>query len=172
MQTLNLIVMIMLGLIIILEVIAIALLLFRKIELPESATIKSLEFAIREIKEKLLPNLPQNVLNAIKGSKAEREGHLLELLTVMSLTEYDRVFYFGSRPIDYIGIKFDSDKAGVYFIEIKKQGKKRREQLSPEERQLQKLIEERKVYYLSISASPVAVAEDITERLTTAQPAD
>lgn len=131
MQTFNLII-IMLGLLIILEAIAIALLLFRKTERPADSAIESLKSMIGEIKDRM-QKLPENVLNAIKRSKAEREGHLLELLAVMSLTEYDRLFYFGSRPIDYIGIKFDSDKAGVYFIEIKKQGKKRTG-LSPDEK--------------------------------------
>ena len=132
----------------------------RKVELPDIESLaEKLRFAlaseasVREIRE-LLEDLPRDVLESITRSLGKRTGRLNELLATIELTHYDRLFYFGGSPIDFVGIKYDE---GVDFIEVKT-GKAR---LSADEMKLRELIEAGKVNYVPLSVEKIGMVEEV-----------
>jgi predicted Holliday junction resolvase-like endonuclease len=132
----------------------------RKAEAPAIAELESkLRFAlasadsVREI-QRLLEGLPRDVLKSITTSEAVRAGKLNELLATLELTQYDRLFYLGGEPIDFVGIKYD---AGVDFIEVKT-GKAR---LTEDEKRLKDLIELKMVNYVPLSVQRIGIAEEV-----------
>ena len=132
----------------------------RKVELPDIETLaEKLRFAlaseasVREIRE-MLEDLPRDVLESITRSLGKRTGRLNELLATIELTHYDRLFYFGGSPIDFVGIKYDE---GVDFIEVKT-GKAR---LSEDEKKLRELIEAGRVNYVPLSVEKIGMVEEV-----------
>ena len=132
----------------------------RKVELPDIEGLEQkLRFAlaseasVREIRE-LLEDLPRDVLGSITRSEAVRSGKLNELLATIELAHYDRLFYFGGSPIDFVGIKYDE---GVDFIEVKT-GKAR---LSEDERKLRELIAAGRVNYVPLSVEKIGMVEEV-----------
>ena len=71
--------------------------------------------SVEEIRRNL-ESLPRDVLKSITSSEAVRAGKLNELLATLELTHYDRLFYLGGNPVDFVGIKYG---VGVDFIEVK-----------------------------------------------------
>ena len=132
----------------------------RKVELPDiEALAEKLRFAlaseasVREIQD-MLRDLPRDVLESITRSRAKRSGTLNELLATIELTHYDRLFYFGGSPIDFVGIKYEE---GVDFIEVKT-GKAR---LSEDEKKLRELIEAGRVNYVPLSVEKIGMVEEV-----------
>ena len=132
----------------------------RRVELPDiEGLAEKLRFAlaseasVREIQD-MLRSLPHDVLESITRSLGKRTGRLNELLATIELTQYDRLFYFGGSPIDFVGIKYDE---GVDFIEVKT-GKAR---LSEDERKLRELIEAGKVNYVPLSVEKIGIVEEV-----------
>jgi len=132
----------------------------RKVELPDIESLaEKLRFAlaseasVREIQD-MLRDLPRDVLESITRSLGKRTGRLNELLATIELTHYDRLFYFGGSPIDFVGIKYDE---GVDFIEVKT-GKAR---LSEDERKLRELIEAGRVNYVPLSVEKIGMVEEV-----------
>jgi predicted Holliday junction resolvase-like endonuclease len=132
----------------------------RKVELPDiEALAEKLRFAlaseasVREIQD-MLRDLPRDVLESITRSLGKRTGRLNELLATIELTHYDRLFYFGGSPIDFVGIKYDE---GIDFIEVKT-GKAR---LSPDELKLRELIEAGKVKYVPLTVEKIGIVEEV-----------
>jgi len=132
----------------------------RKVELPDIESLaEKLRFAlaseasVREIRE-LLEDLPRDVLGSITRSEAVRSGKLNELLATIELAHYDRLFYFGGSPIDFVGINYDE---GVDFIEVKT-GKAR---LSEDERKLRELIEAGRVNYVPLNVKKIGMVEEV-----------
>jgi len=142
-------------------VVAMLLLRPRKIEVPGMDELENkLRFAlasadqVREVQE-ILKSLPDGLLQSIRGSLAERTGKLHELMSVFELTQYDRLFYFGGSPIDFIGIKYGET---IDFIEVKS----RRFQLTEDEKKLRELVESRQVKYVPLKVERIALAEEIS----------
>jgi len=132
----------------------------RKVELPDiEALAEKLRFAlaseasVREIQD-MLRSLPRDVLESITRSLGKRTGRLNELLATIELTHYDRLFYFGGSPIDFVGIKYDE---GIDFIEVKT-GKTR---LSADEMKLRELIEAGKVHYVPLTVEKIGIVEEV-----------
>ena len=132
----------------------------RKVELPDiEALAEKLRFAlaseasVREIQD-MLRDLPRDVLESITRSLGKRTGRLNELLATIELTHYDRLFYFGGSPIDFVGIKYEE---GIDFIEVKT-GKAR---LSEDEKKLRELIEAGRVNYVPLSVEKIGMVEEV-----------
>ena len=132
----------------------------RRVELPDiEGLAEKLRFAlaseasVREIQD-MLRSLPHDVLESITRSLGKRTGRLNELLATIELTQYDRLFYFGGSPIDFVGIKYDE---GIDFIEVKT-GKAR---LSEDERKLRELIEAGRVNYVPLSVEKIGIVEEV-----------
>ncbi|MBL7125502.1 MAG: hypothetical protein ISS51_05365 [Dehalococcoidales bacterium] len=132
----------------------------RKIEVPAIEELENkLRFAlasadsVREI-QKILEGLPHDVLKSITSSEAVRTGKLNELLATLELTKYDRLFYLGGKPIDFVGIKYGE---GIDFIEVKtgKAG------LSEDEKRLKELIDSKMVNYVPLSVQRIGIAEEV-----------
>ncbi len=109
--------------------------------------------SVREI-QRILESLPRDVLKSITSSEAVRAGKLNELLATLELTHYDRLFYLGGNPVDFVGIKYGE---GVDFIEVKT-GKAA---LSPAEKELKDLIECKMVNYVPLSVKRIGIAEEV-----------
>ena len=132
----------------------------RKAEVPAIEELESkLRFAlasadsVREI-QRILEGLPRDVLKSITSSEAVRAGKLNELLATLELTQYDRLFYLGGEPIDFVGIKYDE---GIDFIEVKT-GKA---SLTEDEKRLKDLIELKMVNYVPLSVQRIGIAEGV-----------
>ncbi len=145
---------------VLLEVLLFLLLRPRRL-IPEIAELESKllyalasQSAVREIQEGLKV-LPRELLHSITQSRAVATGRLHELLSVLELTGYDRLFYFGSRPIDYIGINYDQ---GVDFIEVKTGTRPR---LSEDERKLKDLIDAGRVKYVIVKQEKITIGEEV-----------
>jgi predicted Holliday junction resolvase-like endonuclease len=109
--------------------------------------------SVREI-QRILEGLPRDVLKSITSSEAVRAGKLNELLATLELTHYDRLFYLGGNPVDFVGIKYGE---GVDFIEVKT-GKAA---LSPAEKELRDLIECKMVNYVPLTVKRIGIAEEV-----------
>jgi predicted Holliday junction resolvase-like endonuclease len=109
--------------------------------------------SVREI-QRILEGLPRDVLKSITSSEAVRAGKLNELLATLELTHYDRLFYLGGEPVDFVGIKYGE---GVDFIEVKTE----KTALSPAEKELRDLIECKMVNYVPLSVKRISVAEEV-----------
>ena len=109
--------------------------------------------SVREI-QRILESLPRDVLKSITSSEAVRAGKLNELLATLELTHYDRLFYLGGEPVDFVGIKYGE---GVDFIEVKTE----KAALSPAEKELKDLIECKMVNYVPLSVKRIGVAEKV-----------
>jgi len=107
----------------------------------------------RDVLNQLQNKLPQDVLQALIHSTATRTGKLNELLAILTLTQYDRLFYL-REPVDFVGVKYGE---GVYFIEVKS-GKSR---LTEDEKKLKELIDNKKVSYTLLNINQVSIAEEI-----------
>jgi predicted Holliday junction resolvase-like endonuclease len=132
----------------------------RRVELPDiEALAEKLRFAlaseasVREIQD-MLRSLPRDVLESITKSLGKRTGRLNELMATLELTHYDRLFYFGGSPIDFVGIKYDE---GIDFIEVKT-GKAR---LSADELKLRELIEAGRVNYVPLTVEKIGMVEEV-----------
>jgi predicted Holliday junction resolvase-like endonuclease len=110
--------------------------------------------SVREI-QRILESLPRDVLKSITSSEAVRAGKLNELLATLELTHYDRLFYLGGNPVDFVGIKYGE---GVDFIEVKTE----KATLSPAEKELKDLIECKMVNYVPLSVKRISVAEEVS----------
>jgi predicted Holliday junction resolvase-like endonuclease len=75
-------------------------------------------------------------------------------LATLELTHYDRLFYLGGEPVDFVGIKYGE---GVDFIEVKTE----KSALSPAEKELRDLIECKMVNYVPLSVKRISVAEEV-----------
>jgi predicted Holliday junction resolvase-like endonuclease len=148
--------------VIFLLVIVIIVLLFRARKAPTpdvDELAEKLRFAlasadsVREI-QRILESLPRDVLKSITSSEAVRAGKLNELLATLELTHYDRLFYLGGNPVDFVGIKYGE---GVDFIEVKT-GKAA---LSPAEKELRDLIECKMVNYVPLTVKRIGIAEEV-----------
>jgi predicted Holliday junction resolvase-like endonuclease len=109
--------------------------------------------SVREI-QRILESLPRDVLKSITSSEAVRAGKLNELLATLELTHYDRLFYLGGNPVDFVGIKYGE---GVDFIEVKTE----KAALSPAEKELRDLIECKMVNYVPLSVKRIGIAEEV-----------
>jgi len=109
--------------------------------------------SVREI-QRILESLPRDVLKSITSSEAVRAGKLNELLATLELTHYDRLFYLGGNPVDFVGIKYGQ---GVDFIEVKTE----KAALSPDEKELKDLIECKMVNYVPLSVKRIGIAEEV-----------
>ncbi len=109
--------------------------------------------SVREI-QRILESLPRDVLKSITSSEAVRAGKLNELLATLELTHYDRLFYLGGNPVDFVGIKYGE---GIDFIEVKTE----KAALSPAEKELKDLIECKMVNYVSLSVKRIGIAEEV-----------
>lgn len=109
--------------------------------------------SVREI-QRILESLPHDVLKSITSSEAVRSGKLNELLATLELTHYDRLFYLGGNPIDFVGIKYGE---GIDFIEVKTE----KATLSPAEKELRDLIECKMVNYVPLSVKRIGIAEEV-----------
>jgi len=109
--------------------------------------------SVREI-QRILESLPHDVLKSITSSEAVRAGKLNELLATLELTQYDRLFYLGGNPVDFVGIKYGQ---GVDFIEVKTE----KAALSPAEKELKDLIECKMVNYVPLSVQRIGIAEEV-----------
>ena len=109
--------------------------------------------SVREI-QRILESLPRDVLKSITSSEAVRAGKLNELLATLELTHYDRLFYLGGNPVDFVGIKYGE---GVDFIEVKTE----KAALSPDEKELKDLIECKMVNYVPLSVKRIGIAEEV-----------
>lgn len=132
----------------------------RRVEVPAIAELESkLRFAlasaasVKEIQD-MLAELPHDVLESITHSQGQRTGKLNELLATLELTKYDRLFYLGGAPIDFVGVKYGE---GVDFIEVKT-GKAR---LTEDEKKLKELIDLKLVNYVPLSVQRIGIAEEI-----------
>jgi predicted Holliday junction resolvase-like endonuclease len=148
--------------VIFLLVIVILVLIFRARKAPATDVdelAEKLRFAlasadsVREI-QRILESLPRDVLKSITSSEAVRAGKLNELLATLELTHYDRLFYLGGNPVDFVGIKYGE---GIDFIEVKTE----KAALSPAEKELRDLIECKMVNYVPLSVKRIAVAEEV-----------
>ena len=109
--------------------------------------------SVREI-QRILEGLPRDVLKSITSSEAVRAGKLNELLATLELTHYDRLFYLGGNPVDFVGIKYGE---GIDFIEVKTE----KAALSPDEKELKDLIECKMVNYVPLSVKRIGIAEEV-----------
>jgi predicted Holliday junction resolvase-like endonuclease len=109
--------------------------------------------SVEEIR-RILEGLPRDVLKSITSSEAVRAGKLNELLATLELTHYDRLFYLGGEPVDFVGIKYGE---GVDFIEVKTE----KAALSPAEKELKDLIECKMVNYVPLSVKRIGIAEEV-----------
>lgn len=109
--------------------------------------------SVREI-QRILESLPRDVLKSITSSEAVRAGKLNELLATLELTHYDRLFYLGGEPVDFVGIKYGE---GVDFIEVKTE----KAALSPAEKELKDLIECKMVNYVPLTVKRIGIAEEV-----------
>jgi predicted Holliday junction resolvase-like endonuclease len=109
--------------------------------------------SVREI-QRILESLPRDVLKSITSSEAVRAGKLNELLATLELTHYDRLFYLGGEPVDFVGIKYGQS---VDFIEVKTE----KTPLSPAEKELKDLIECKMVNYVPLSVQRIGIAEEV-----------
>ncbi|MBA7614323.1 hypothetical protein ES703_21587 [subsurface metagenome] len=148
--------------VIFLLIVVIIFLIFRMRKAPATdidELTEKLRFAlasadsVREI-QRILESLPRDVLKSITSSEAVRAGKLNELLATLELTHYDRLFYFGGNPIDFVGIKYGE---GIDFIEVKTE----KAALSPAEKELKDLIECKMVNYVSLSVKRIGIAEEV-----------
>jgi predicted Holliday junction resolvase-like endonuclease len=155
---------ILLIVIILVLLAALLVLLLRpqRVAMPEIAELEgkllyalASQSAVKEIQEGL-KELPRDLLQSITQSRAVVTGRLHELLSVLELTGYDRLFYFGSRPIDYIGIKYDQ---GVDFIEVKTGNRLR---LTEDERKLKDLIDAGRVSYVIVKQEKLSIGEEVS----------
>ena len=103
--------------------------------------------------QKITDGIPKSVLDSITKSIAQRTGKFYELLALLKLKEYDRLFHLGEL-VDYVGVKFGES---VDFIEVKT-GKA---VLNEDEKQLKELIDAKKVNYIPIRAEKIGMAENI-----------
>ncbi len=148
--------------VIFLLVIVIIVLIFRMRKAPATDVdqlAEKLRFAlasadsVREI-QRILESLPRDVLKSITSSEAVRAGKLNELLATLELTHYDRLFYLGGEPVDFVGIKYGE---GVDFIEVKTE----KAALTPAEKELKDLIECKMVNYVPLSVKRIGIAEEV-----------
>jgi predicted Holliday junction resolvase-like endonuclease len=148
--------------VIFLLIVVIIVLLFRMRKAPATnidELAEKLRFAlasadsVREI-QRILEGLPRDVLKSITSSEAVRAGKLNELLATLELTHYDRLFYLGGEPVDFVGIKYGE---GVDFIEVKTE----KAALSPAEKELRDLISCKMVNYVPLSVKRISVAEEV-----------
>jgi predicted Holliday junction resolvase-like endonuclease len=148
--------------VIFLLIVVIIVLLFRLRKAPApdiDELAEKLRFAlasadsVREI-QRILESLPRDVLKSITSSEAVRAGKLNELLATLELTHYDRLFYLGGNPVDFVGIKYGQ---GIDFIEVKT-GKSA---LSPDEKELRDLIECKMVNYVPLTVKRIGIAEEV-----------
>ncbi len=148
--------------VIFLLVLVIIFLIFRMRKAPATDIDKlaeKLRFAlasadsVREI-QRILEGLPRDVLKSITSSEAVRAGKLNELLATLELTHYDRLFYLGGNPVDFVGIKYGQ---GIDFIEVKTE----KAALSPDEKELKDLIECKMVNYVPLSVKRIGIAEEV-----------
>lgn len=108
--------------------------------------------------ESRIDDLPNKVLASINGSISNQKGKLAELIAYVNLKAgYDKVIPLGNI-VDFIGIRFPSDKdAGTFdFIDIKN-GKSAR--LSEDQKQLQKLIKTNNIQFLKVKIITDNVAD-------------
>ena len=145
---------------ILLAVILVLIVRPRKVEVPAIKELEDkLRFAmasaesVREIQD-TLEDLPHDVLESITRSQAVRSGKLHELLATMALTKYDRLFYLGGEPVDFVGIKYGE---GIDFIEVKSG----RSRLSDDERKLKELIDTKMVNYVPLSVQRIITADHV-----------
>ena len=143
-----------------LAVIAVLALRPRRVEVPDIGALEqkllyalASQASIKEVQD-ILRELPHDVLQSITGSVSQRTGKLHELMATLELTHYDRLFYFGSSPIDFVGIKYDE---GIDFIEVKTG----RSRLTEEEKKLRDLIEGGWVNYVPLTVKRIAIAEEM-----------
>jgi predicted Holliday junction resolvase-like endonuclease len=148
--------------VIFLLIVVIIVLLFRMRKTPAADVdelAEKLRFAlasadsVKEI-QRILESLPHDVLKSITSSEAVRAGKLNELLATLELTHYDRLFYLGGNPVDFVGIKYGQ---GVDFIEVKTE----KSALSPDEKELRDLIECKMVNYVPLSVKRIGIAEEV-----------
>jgi predicted Holliday junction resolvase-like endonuclease len=148
--------------VIFLLIVVIIVLLFRLRKTPApnvDELAEKLRFAlasadsVREI-QRILESLPRDVLKSITSSEAVRAGKLNELLATLELTHYDRLFYLGGEPVDFVGIKYGE---GVDFIEVKTE----KSALSPDEKELRDLIECKMVNYVPLTVKRIGIAEEV-----------
>jgi predicted Holliday junction resolvase-like endonuclease len=148
--------------VIFLLIVVIIILLFRLRKTPAADVdqlAEKLRFAlasadsVREI-QRILESLPRDILKSITSSEAVRAGKLNELLATLELTHYDRLFYLGGNPVDFVGIKYGQ---GVDFIEVKTE----KAALSPDEKELKDLIECKMVNYVPLSVKRIGIAEEV-----------
>lgn len=150
---------------VLLAVLLVLLLRPQKVVIPGIAELEgkllyalASQSAVKQIQEGL-KDLPRELLQSITQSRAVVTGRLHELLSVLELTGYDRLFYFGSRPIDYIGIKYDH---GVDFIEVKTGNRTR---LTEDERKLKDLIDAGRVHYVIVRQEKLSIGEEVSDPL-------
>ena len=143
-----------------LAVIVVLALRPRRVEMPDIGGMEqkllfalASEKSVKEIQD-ILEKLPRDVMQSITGSLSKRTGKLNELMATFELTHYDRLFYFGGSPIDFVGIKYDE---GVDFIEVKS-GKAR---LTEDEKKLKELIEAGRVNYVPLTVERIGLAEEV-----------
>lgn len=94
-------------------------------------------------------DLPTKILQSITSSSNTHKGALGELIGYINLrASYDRIVPLGNI-VDFMAIKFPKgDEPGhVDFIDIKTGDKSR---LSKDQRELQKLIEEKRINFLKL----------------------
>ena len=88
-----------------------------------------------------IQKLPSKVLHTIQGSISPKKGKVGELIFYTRLlSEYDRLIPLG-QPIDFIGIK---NRRSIDLIEVKTGNS----QLSKEEAEIRRLVEEGKVKFV------------------------
>lgn len=93
--------------------------------------------------------IPAKVLQSVQGSVNANKGVLGELISVIKLrAEYDRIIPI-SNIVDFICIRLPTEtrEGTVDFVEVKS-GKARR--LTNEQKQLQKLLEDKKVQFVKV----------------------
>jgi predicted Holliday junction resolvase-like endonuclease len=134
-----------------------------KQSITETGIKEALKDALNELKSfdknitQLSEDLPNDVLKSIQSSISYKKGKVGELATLMSLLgAYKRIIPLG-QPVDYIGIGDSID-----FIETKTGASG----LTPEEKEIQEMIEQNKVRFIlrrervEITA-PAEISEEI-----------
>lgn len=119
----------------------------RELDFRGLATLPSALEHLRQSQQQL----PQQVLRCIQGNLNTLKGQTAELIAYLQLSAaYDRLLPFNSIT-DFIGIRFPRDDfpGSLDFIDIKT-GNAR---LSPEQRKLQKIIEEKHVRFVKVKIS-------------------
>lgn len=112
--------------------------------------------------ERLIGNLPNQILTSITNTSNTHKGKLGELIGYVSIKgEYDRLIPLGNI-VDFVGISFPAgDTPGkISFIDIKT-GKNAR--LNTDQRMLRDLIKNKQIEFIQISIDEVMLGEeDIT----------